>query len=76
MNSTFAHQLAWDLGVHQSDIGGVSDRNVVFFGKSTRVNPSRGPRIPSHDVHVRKVAEVGIWKVLQVEKTAGAAKTP
>jgi len=70
VNSTFAHQLAWDLDVHQSDVGGVSTRNVVFFGKSTRVNPSRGPRIPSHGVRVRQVASAGIWKVLQVEKMA------
>ena len=70
VNSTFSHQLAWDLGVHQSQIGAVTDRNVVFEGASTRVNPSRGPRIPSHGVHVRPIASVGIWKVLQVEKTA------
>ncbi|HEY0630808.1 MAG TPA: hypothetical protein VGC98_02040, partial [Thermoleophilaceae bacterium] len=69
VNSTFAHQLAWDLGVHQSQIGDVTDRNVVFEGASTKVNPSRGPRIPSHGVHVRQVASVGIWNVLQVEKT-------
>jgi hypothetical protein len=70
VNSTFSHQLAWDLGLHQSQIGSVTDRNVVFEGASTRVNPSRGPRIPSHGVHVREIASVGIWKVLQAEKTA------
>jgi hypothetical protein len=69
VNSTFAHQLAWDLGVHQDQIGDVTDRNVVFEGASTRVNPSRGPRIPSHGVRVREVTSVGIWKVFQVEKT-------
>jgi hypothetical protein len=68
VNSTFAHQLAWDLDVHQSAIGDVTDRNVVFNGKPTKVNPSRGPRIPSHDVRVRRLAAVGIWEVLQVEK--------
>jgi hypothetical protein len=68
VNSTFSHQLAWDLGVHQSAIGDVTDRNVVFEGAPTKVNPSRPPRIPSHGVHVRQVASVGIWKVLQVEK--------
>ena len=70
MNSTFAHQLAWLLGLRQSEIGDVTDRNVVFYGRSTRVNPSRGPRIPSHGVRVHQVAAVGIWKVLQVEKGA------
>jgi hypothetical protein len=70
VNSTFSHQLAWDLGLHQNQIGDVTDRNIVFEGASTRVNPSRGPRIPSHDVRVRQVAAVGIWKVLAVEKTA------
>ena len=70
VNSTFSHQLAWDLGLHQSQIGAVTDRNAVFEGASTRVNPSRGPRIPSHGVHVRQIASVGIWKVLQVERTA------
>src|SRR5256714_15021105 len=47
VNSTFSHQLAWDLDVHQSEIGAVTDRNVVFEGGSTRVNPPHGPRIPS-----------------------------
>jgi hypothetical protein len=70
VNSTFSHQLAWDLGLHQSQIGNVTDRNIVFEGASTRVNPSRGPRIPSHGVRVRHIASVGIWKVMQVEKTA------
>ena len=70
VNSTFAHQLAWDLGVHQSQIGDVTDRNLVFNGKSTKVNPSRGPRIPS-GARVRRVAATGIWTVLQVEKPPG-----
>jgi hypothetical protein len=69
VNSTFSHQLAWDLGLHQSQIGDVTDRNVVFYGRSTRVNPSRGPRISSHGVRVRQVAATGIWRVLAVEKT-------
>jgi hypothetical protein len=69
VNSTFSHQLAWDLGLHQSQIGAVADRNIVFEGASTKVNPSRGPRVPSHGVRVRQVASVGIWQVLQVEKT-------
>jgi hypothetical protein len=67
VNSTYAHQLAWDLGVHQSAIGAVKPRNVVFEGRPTKVSPSRGPRLPSHGVRVTRVAAVGIWTVLAVE---------
>jgi hypothetical protein len=67
VNTTFAHQLAWDLGVHQSQIGAVGPRNVVFDGKQTTVSPSRGPRVPSHGVRVTQVAAVGAWRVLSVE---------
>jgi hypothetical protein len=68
-NSTYAHQLAWLLHIHQNQIVGPKPRNVVFSGRPTAVSPSRPPRLPSHDVKVTRVAGTGIWTVLQVQKT-------
>jgi hypothetical protein len=66
-NSTYAHQLAWLLHIHQSDIVGPRRRNVIFSGRPTLVSPSRPPRLPSHGAKVTRVAQTGIWTVLQVE---------
>jgi hypothetical protein len=66
-NSTYAHQLAWLLHIHQSQIVGPAARNVVFSGRPTEVSPSRPPRLPSHGAHITRVAATGIWTVFQVE---------
>jgi hypothetical protein len=68
-NSTYAHQLAWLLHVHQDQIVGSARRTVLFSGQPTPVSPSRPPRLPAHNVKVTRVAATGIWTVLQVEKT-------
>jgi hypothetical protein len=67
VNSTYAHQLAWLLGIHQSEIVGPRRRNVIFSGRPTDVSPSRPPRLPSHGARVTPVTATGIWTVLQVE---------
>ncbi|MEA2411326.1 MAG: hypothetical protein QOC77_1887 [Thermoleophilaceae bacterium] len=67
-NSTYAHQLAWLLHIHQDQIAGPKPRNVVFSGRPTLVSPSRPPRLPTHGVKVTRVAATGIWTVLQVHK--------
>jgi hypothetical protein len=66
-NSTYAHQLAWLLDIHQSQIVGPAARNVVFSGRPTEVSPSRPPRLPSHGAHITRVAATGIWTVFRVE---------
>jgi hypothetical protein len=66
-NSTYAHQLAWLLHIHQSEIVGPRRRNVIFSGRPTLVSPSRPPRLPSHGAKVTRLAATGIWTVLQVE---------
>jgi hypothetical protein len=71
-NSTYAHQLAWLLHIHQSQIVGPKARNVVFSGRPTEVSPSRPPRLPSHGVKVTRIAATGIWTVLQVQKQTSA----
>jgi hypothetical protein len=65
-NSTYAHQLAWLLHIHQSEIVGPRRRNVVFSGRPTLVSPSRPPRLPSHGATITRVAQTGIWTVFQV----------
>jgi hypothetical protein len=71
-NSTYAHQLAWLLHIHQSQIVGPKARNVVFSGRPTEVSPSRPPRLPSHGVKVTRIAATGIWTVLQVQRQTSA----
>lgn len=67
-NSTYAHQLAWLLHIHQDQIAGPKARNVVFSGRPTLVSPSRPPRLPTHGVKVTRIAATGIWTVLQVQQ--------
>jgi hypothetical protein len=66
VNSTYAHQLAWRLDIHQDEIVGPRRRNIIFSGSPTEVSPSRPPRLPAHGAQITRVAATGIWTVLQV----------
>jgi hypothetical protein len=68
VNPSFAHQLAWDLDVHQDEVGPLRYPAVIFQGPQTRVSPGAKPRVPRFNVRTRRIASVGGWKAFYVTK--------
>jgi hypothetical protein len=68
INPSFAHQLAWDLDVHQDEVGPLRYPAVIFQGPQTRVSPGAKPRVPRFGVTSKRVAAVGGWKAFYVTK--------
>jgi hypothetical protein len=68
VNPSFAHQLAWDLDVHQDEVGPLVYPAVIFQGPQTRVSPGAKPRVPRFNVHSHRIARVGGWKAFYVTK--------
>jgi hypothetical protein len=68
VNPSFAHQLAWDLDVHQDEVGPLRYPAVIFQGPQTRVSPGAKPRVPRFGVTTKRVASVSGWKAFYVTK--------
>jgi hypothetical protein len=68
INPSFAHQLAWDLDVHQDEVGPLRYPAVIFQGPQTRVSPGAKPRVPRFGVTSKRIAAVGGWKAFSVTK--------
>ncbi|MEA2431404.1 MAG: hypothetical protein QOI19_1877 [Thermoleophilaceae bacterium] len=68
INPSFAHQLAWDLDVHQDEVGPLRYPAVIFQGPQTRVSPGAKPRVPRFGVTSKRIAAVGGWKGFSVTK--------
>jgi hypothetical protein len=76
VNPSFAHQLAWDLDVHQDEVGPLRYPAVIFQGPQTRVSPGAKPRVPRFDVKSRRIASVAGWKAFHVVESPGARPKP
>jgi hypothetical protein len=76
VNPSFAHQLAWDLDVHQDEVGPLRYPAVIFQGPQTRVSPGAKPRLPRFDVKSRRIAKVDGWKAFHVVESPGARPKP
>jgi hypothetical protein len=64
----FAHQLAWETGVHLEQVGGGKPPAVVFTGPTGAfaANP-----LPTKGVHVTLLGSARIWKAYEVLPTRG-----
>ena len=68
VNPSFAHQLAWDLDLHQDEVGPLRYPAVIFQGPQTRVSPGAKPRVPRFGVTTKRLASVSGWKAFYVTK--------
>jgi hypothetical protein len=59
----FAHQLAWETGVHLEDVGGGKPPAVIFTGPTGAF--AAGP-LPTKGVRVTLLARGRIWKAYEV----------
>jgi hypothetical protein len=59
----FAHQLAWELGIHLEDVGGGKPPAVIFTGPPP---PFAAQPLPRHGVRVTLLATADVWKAYAV----------
>jgi hypothetical protein len=59
----FAHQLAWELGIHLEDVGGGKPPSVIFTGAPP---PFAAQPLPTRHVRVSLLASAEIWKAYAV----------
>src|SRR4051794_21640398 len=59
----FAHQLAWELGIHLEDVGGGKPPAVIFTAPPP---PFAAQPLPTRHVRVTLLASAGIWKAYAV----------
>jgi hypothetical protein len=59
----FAHQLAWELGIHLENVGGGRPPAVIFHLPS---GPFAGGPVPRHGVRATLLATAGSWKAYAV----------
>jgi hypothetical protein len=59
----FAHQLAWELGIHLEAVGGGTPPAVIFTGTPP---PFEAQPLPTRGVRVTPLATAGVWKAYAV----------
>ena len=59
----FAHQLAWELGIHLEDVGGGTPPAVIFTGPPP---PFAAQALPTRHVRVTLLATADVWKAYAV----------
>jgi hypothetical protein len=59
----FAHQLAWELGIHLEDVGGGTPPSVIFTGAPP---PFAAQPLPTKRVRVTLLASARIWRAYAV----------
>ena len=64
----FAHQLAWELGIHLEDVGGGKPPSVIFTGPPP---PFAAQPLPTHRVRVTPLATADVWKAYAVVPVKG-----
>ena len=64
----FAHQLAWELGIHLEDVGGGRPPSVIFTGAPP---PFAAQPLPTRRVRVTLLAAADVWKAYAVVPVKG-----
>jgi hypothetical protein len=59
----FAHQLAWELGIHLEDVGGGKPPSVIFTGPT---GAFAGRTLPRRGVRVTLLATARVWRAYAV----------
>jgi hypothetical protein len=67
----FAHQLAWELGIHLEDVGGGKPPSVIFTGPPP---PFAAQPLPTHHVRVTLLATWDVWKAYAVVPARGGKR--
>jgi hypothetical protein len=67
----FAHQLAWETGVHLEDVGGGDPPSVRFIGPP---DPFAAEPLPAKGVRVTLLGSTRIWKAYEVRRLPRARR--
>jgi hypothetical protein len=59
----FAHQLAWELGIHLEQVGGGKPPSVIFTGPT---GAFAGRALPRRGVQIRLLATAHVWRAYAV----------